>query len=286
MAVCITGQLSRLELASKTTHLIMPNLADVFVVLDDGGNAVSDRSFPDLTPSNFTKYLISGVLGDMLKQSVISNAVEMESHIKRFASFRKENRNMQRRGTNLMHFMKQAAHNAKCADLIEGFERSSGTRYQTIVQIRDNTLVTNEFRVPADGASFLLPSVHVKSCCGWKGLNDKTLVLPRALLHALKVVWNGLRSVNAGEAFVSKSMSLATNAEQFLHSSFESAGIPYIKQPADLLPFVDGRFQMSSSGTPQWCKVRPWKDCHPRQDPNGASFPVCRDLKKWNKPAC
>jgi len=286
MAVCITGQLGRLELASKNEHLVMPNLADVFLVLDDGDFVVSNEHFPNLTSSNMTIDLVKGVFGDMLKQSVISNAVEMESHIKRFVSFRMDLNDTQRRGTNLLHFMRQAAHIAKCADLIESFERSSGTRYQTIVQIRDNTLVMNDFQVPTDGTSFLLPSVHVKSCCGWRGLNDKALVVPRALLHALKVVWNGLRSVSAGEAFVSTSMSLAGNAEQFLSSSFESAGIPYIKQPADILPFVDGKLQMSSSGIPQWCKVRPWKDCHPSRGPNAASIPVCRDLFPIDKKDC
>eukprot|EP00959_Pyramimonas_sp_CCMP1952_P323491 6769626-Pyramimonas_sp.AAC.1 len=72
-----------------------------------------------------------------------------------------------------------------------------------------------KFQVPADGASFVPPNVHVKYCCGWGGLNDKVLVLPRTLLHAMKVVWNGLRSVSAGEAFVSESTSLARMPSNF-----------------------------------------------------------------------
>jgi len=283
MAVCITGQLSRLELASKKENVIVPHNADVFMVLDDGDVIVSDNSFPGLTSSNLTEDSINGVLGDMLKQSVISKAVDVESHIKRFTKFRHASPS---RGTNLLHFMKQAAHNAQCADLIERFERSSGTRYQTILSIRDNTLVMDKFRVPADGASFFLPNVHVKSCCGWKGLNDKVLVVPRALLHAMKVVWNGLRSVNAGEAFVSEPMSLAENAEQFLQRSFESAGISYVKQPADVLPFVDGRLQMNSFGIPHWCKVPPFKDCHPSRETNATAFPVCRTKLKNSRRDC
>ena len=298
VAVCITGQLSRLELASKVQNLLRP-LAErygpihSFLALEHGLAIFSDKSFG--------RKLARPLCGAQMNMAQIETELEgffpnatigIQKHTKfnpdilQWPEFRRRRFRgpLQRRAENLEHAQAQHEHIARCAQMVVERETQLGGRYHTVVRIRDNTIVVKPFGVlPRLHESFPVEAVYVKGCAqtSWRGIHDKVAIIPRGLLYpATTAVVNALRRRTEGEN-IPNALRDSANAEVMLMHAWENAGVPWVTLPADEFPFVDGRCDSAVGGTGMyltkyWCLGGICKDCEPA-DVNRTLYPRCNN---------
>lgn len=301
VAVCITGQLARLELRSKVENLLQPlkkyGGVGVFTVLEQASGSPVFSRVDDFTPDGCNdepsapSLELDGELGTFLVESKVVEHVAANVSLERWPSFRRDDidfkGNWEKRAVNLQHLFTAHEHVATCAGMIEAHEQREGGRYRALIRVRDNTLVVQPFEISTLGSSFSQLAVHVKECSGWGGLNDKVMLAPRELLHAFTATANAMCRQNEGElSDLSSSLADSFNAEQMLMFSLDQAAVPYARVSAEELPMVDGRcvgIEESNSTTSngsnvlrrkQWCLLGDYKDCAP-SELDQARFPSC-----------
>ena len=277
LAVCITGQLSRLEYESKITNIFAENQrrgisVDVFLAIQRHSKAYSKEEF--LIPVSDANRTIDEVLrltraslhpwlrGTKYMDNITS--LEMIS-IPWRAKYINHLKNKERRdmlGKHLRQFVGVSA----CSKLILDEEYSTGVVYDYVLRVRDNTIAVNPFVIP-EKELVAFPGVYVKQCNGWGGLNDKVMLLHRRyLLVALNGWIENFLFTKIGEN--------AGNPEQVLLAILEAENIPIYKKHVDDLPLVDGR--LSNGGAV--CLTPPSKDCRPAN--------MTQDLKTCERTAC
>lgn len=284
VAICIVGQLQRLELDSKVKNVFMPlnkkgHLVHAFVSVESDDEVVfnTNRSAADVTP-NYTQRDVEVKLHHFFQTGSFHPHVAYKADPDRYIEGgylwdKTEINSTAFRTARLeRHFAEQ--NNLKnCVDMIEERESLLGIRYDVIIKIRDNTIVPRPYKLKS--ASDLdnnsqKGSVLVKNCCGWKGVNNKVMVLPREhLAVALGGVYAVLKGVEKGDPHMTARFArnkTIRNDEVLLQSVLQDYKVPVLKVHTDILPFVDGRcHSKDSTGKTSWCQVSDHKDCWPPQ---------------------
>ena len=281
IAVCITGQIARLEVGSKVQNLFQSldqqtDVLDLFVSLEDNtagtarynnkpkyksvcgvadNHAVYNAFFPWLRKMrNFTEnnddtasFIINPNLPRYQKKDPKFTRAQINARIK--------------------NNIRQFRHARWCAQAMEERESRHGFHYDGFVRIRDTSIVLKPFRFPTQLlqpsnrvsnttilGSRIEPAVALRKCMSWGGYNDKTVVGNRLALDA------ALRGSLEGYYLSTKVQERRRlkNPEELLKTVLDEAGVGAILDN-DLLPFVDSRCSRDG-GTP--CLSQSWKECH------------------------
>lgn len=288
IAVCIAGQLSRLELESKVANIIAPLAArakvGVFVSLETGDHAVYDNIITHLDTACAevpTEETMRQKLGAHYVSGRFSPHTIEEVRLDRFPRLYSDPDGKIAHKTNISrkqhisNVMGQLRHLKDCSELILAHEKANGGLYTAVLKVRDNTLAVRQ----VSPEKFLgIKKVHTKSCSDWGGINDKTMVLHRRWLEkTLGAYYDTMTSVMrmsvAPSDYFLKEVTRAANTEQLQERILRYMGVPLTRDTygvgrdsEDVLPFVDGRCITSDAGTEHWCTVGQDKDCWPEQD--------------------
>jgi hypothetical protein len=294
IAVCIAGQLSRLELESKVANIIAPLAAranvGVFVSLETGDRAVYDNTITHLASACAevpTVETMQEKLGAHYVSGRLSPHRIEEVRLDRFPRLYSDHdgniahKTNVSRDAHISNVMSQLRHLKDCSELILAHEKAKRGLYTAVLKVRDNTLAVR----PVSPEKLLdIKKVHTKGCDDWGGINDKTMVLHRRWLDkTLGAYYDTMTSVMRmgvaehtrmiGSNKYLRELTLAENTEQLQERILRYKGVPLIRDTygigqdsEDILPFVDGRCITSAAGTDHWCTVWRDKDCWPEQD--------------------
>lgn len=228
LAVCIVGQLSRLETTSKITNLFQfgarqKTYADVhaFVVLEAGADFyVNENSIQssDVTcrqdfhsPSDvealFSPFYKAGLYLKPSYGGVTVNLKNWHSYGDKPAL----------NTTKVLEVgFRQWGHLSKCADLMEEQEKTTRCKYTAVMKIRDNGVVTKPMDIAVGD------NVVTKKCGSWGGVNDKFIFAPRKYLYqVLRGPLSLAVQVDSGAMWATKLIYNVRNPEQFLAMVFK-----------------------------------------------------------------
>ena len=264
IAVCVAGQLSRLEIDSKVENVLKPTAAsqpaalDVFLALEVGKTIYSNLDMGAIIAQQqgtcgagaLTPEAAKDRLAPWLRGARFSNHTTRAIDMAEWKRYRKD-RAAAERATRLQHHLSQFAHMRTCAQLIEAHEVAVRQHYDVVLKMRDNTIAISPFVISAKHAE---GKAMVKGCIDWGGYNDKVMTIPRRYMDgALRVV--------AEDFFLTRHIGKGIpNSERLLYRVLDRNGVKVQKVDAHALPLVDGR--CSGSG---WCLVEVGKDCRPPQ---------------------
>jgi len=300
VAVCVVGQLSRLEIESKVQNIIKPladlTSVDVFLafeigdggvfnnpqtVSDSGDGCDSSQMDENGVRAAFAPYFKDGVFGPHVTEDV-----NLERWPKLYASIKHPSKNQtgqesdDTRRDHISNVFGQMRHLRDCADLIKKNEVLRGMQYDIVVKVRENTIA---LRPVVPEKLMAITEVTLKHCQWWGGVNDKVMALPRMYLEkTLGAVYPSMLHVNNDEedkttqdTVLFKIQNKAENTEQVLMWTLIGNEVPYRESAFELgdtdgddyLPFVDGRCYPSEEpgGEDRWCIVSHCKDCWPSQ---------------------
>jgi len=282
-AVCVVGQVGRLEVKSKMANLLQPNrhiaAMDFFLVLRPGIPRYTNLAPP--TPCTVAPHSIEEAARQMSAHGAAVHTVarlgdqfpQVDPSIWPGYQASKTLSTEQRMGNHL----DQMRNWRECADAIERAEQEQGARYHVVLRLRDNALVLHPFDLERllrnitgagdeDGQqrSAWSPEkassspVIVKSCSAWSGYPDKAMVIPRKYMHS---ALRGPAKHFQSAADLGEERMKVFNFETYLkHVLDHRHRTPVVMQqdPA-LLPITDGRCE---SGV-DFCYVNARKDCRP-----------------------
>jgi len=287
LAVCIMGQLSRLEVRSKIANLLQPEAlrrttVDVFMVLETDAdfyvNQGTIQSSGDVCHTDFKSVTdVEDAFSPFYKTGLYVNPGKFEVNMSNWKDYGQDKSHYDDKIRKRMvsHFS-QWNHLSQCAQLIKEQELIRGCQYEGAVKMRDNTIVAMPMPPIEIGAE-----VMVKECSSWGGINDKTFITPRAFLEAC---FEGpLRMAVRVNKGLETDLKLQhphgmvwpnsiVNPEEFLQFTFERNGVQW--KPRDgTNTMVDGRC-LGADGLAHraWCLVEDWKDCHPKGE---SSYATC-----------
>ena len=298
LAVCVTGQLSRLELRSKIQNLLAvhgPERVGLFLVLEKGDPVYVNAKTheieggcdveppPDEVQEAVQPYLRGALFPEHKTYPVnMSEWPHYRSDLNGHGS-RSEHEKL----FHLQSHHAQFEHGQECARLMLEEEARTGKRYEAMVRVRDNGVVSAQFSPLAivANASSEGREVFAKECGGWGGVNDKVLIVPRdmvepAFMHHFEMmssIWEEPPKEYAHYATTMRNISShVTCSEELLRALLENANLT-VRRLSDHIPVIDGRcFNVTelqpAGATPepagkQWCAVPTCKDC------NGSALP-------------
>ena len=267
VAVCVGGQLSRLEIESKLENVLKatagtkPAALDLFLALEVGANLYSNLDVGailaqqqgaaagcgKLTPEDARRRFAPFLAG-----ASFSNHTTRSIDLANWKRYRKD-RPAEERLTRLQHHLSQFAHMRTCAQLIEQHEVATKTHYDVALKMRDNTVAVTPFVISASHAA---GHCRTKNCVHWNGYNDKVMVVPRRYL-------DGALRGPSEDFFLTKDIGRGiSNSERLLKAVLDRRGVRVQRESVEQLPLVDGRC------TPHgWCLVEEGKDCRPARWP-------------------
>merc|ERR1719195_1625135 len=113
---------------------------------------------------------------------------------------------------------------AECMRLVQRSERSRGAEYDTVIKLRDNSIVL----APLDmGALKAGRRVRTKSCSRFGGVNDKVAIMPREHAEAyMNGPYNFVQSVRDDREPYKSMAKLCSNTESILLFALNSANVP------------------------------------------------------------
>jgi len=295
VAVCVVGQLSRLEIESKVQNIIEPlasiTSVDVFLSLeigDDGvfnnpqtvgnsGGCESSEMDEDGVRAAFAPYFRDGVFGPHVTENVTLERWSKLYVSNKHASVTKDDTSDTARMAHISNVFAQMRHQRDCAELIKKNEDSAGGQYDIVVKVRENTIA---LRPVVPEKLMAITEVTLKHCNWWGGVNDKVMALPRMYLEkTIGAVYSSMMHAMTDEGPLSPFFMLSNrseNTEQVVMWTLILNQVPYDEMTFELgsnqdgddyLPFVDGRCYPSEDpgGKGRWCVVSHCKDCWPRQ---------------------
>ncbi|CAK0832831.1 unnamed protein product [Prorocentrum cordatum] len=178
-----------------------------------------------------------------------------------------------KRRTHIANVVSQMRHQKECVELIHKREKATGSRYDIVVKVRDNTIA---LRPVVPEKLFSIREVVLKHCNWWGGVHDKVMALPREYLESsLGATYPSMLGVMNDDPPNPKyhQMTRAENTEQVVLFTLTANRVPFRQMEfeigdragADYLPFVDGRCYPSADpgGEARWCIVSHCKDCWP-----------------------
>ena len=296
LAVCVTGQLARLELRSKVQNLLAvhgPERVGLFVVLEKGDavyvNAKTHQveggcdvePTPDEVQEAAQPYLRGGIFPKHKIYPVnMSEWPRYRSDLNGHG-LRSEHEKL----FHLQSHHAQFEHGQECARLMLEEEERTGKRYEAMVRVRDNRVVSAQFSPLAIIATAGSREVFAKDCNGWAGVSDKVLIVPRdmvesAFMHHFDMMSSILEDPPTADAHHAATMrgisSRVTSSEELLLAFLENANLT-VSRLSGFIPVIDGRCFKATEPrhggtTPdpagkQWCAEPSCKDC------NGSALP-------------
>mmetsp|Transcript_130575 Transcript_130575/g.240168 ORF Transcript_130575/g.240168 Transcript_130575/m.240168 type:complete len:749 (-) Transcript_130575:96-2342(-) len=289
VAVCITGQVARLEIESKVKNVLIAlseqqYFVHVFVALETGeGQYVNEETAG--VEVELTKAEVEAGFQPFYQTGLFHPHVNYTAHISRWTTnyLSDKRQSMEERQERLASHMSQHANLKACVDLIEKRESQIGIRYDVVLKLRDNTLVPMPYTLTlaqdivdekTAGNPVLVDRkrtgnpVLVKECRAWGGINDKVMLVPREHLRiALAGPYMTLMGVEKGNRFAVSKFARdwkITSPEILYKRVLQVHKIPFLPVNASVLPFLDARcHSRTSSGTTRWCPVPDTKDCWP-----------------------
>ena len=197
IAVCVVGQLSRLEIDSKIEYVLQPTAArrpapaalDVFLALEEGSFLYSNLDFGAILaqqhascgPQRMTRAVAEAQLKPWLRGASYTNHTTRAIDLGQWRRYRKDRPTAERQ-TRLQHHLSQFAHMRTCAQLIEDAEVENGRHYDLILKMRDNTVAVSPVVLGAPPLGPSAPKALSKRCVEWGGYNDKAMFIPRRFM--------------------------------------------------------------------------------------------------------
>ena len=267
VAVCITGQVARLELVSKVSNLLQPNRdkgirMHLFLVLDSREVLYSKEEFYHSVEKRDASAALEEALESLAGWPMHVRVVnETNGPNFEYITGDAEHRfylphvNDIDRTAMIRKHLKQFWGISECARMISAQERTTGRSYDVILRLRDNSIVLNPFVIPMLTLR-QNPGAYVKQCCGWGGINDKVMLVSRAFMQSALHGWVDhflLRST--------LNLTHLSNPERVLHHALRMETVPIFQVSADVLPIVDGRIHYLEG----LCLVTESKDCRPSE---------------------
>eukprot|EP00747_Dinoflagellata_sp_TGD_P168759 gnl/TRDRNA2_/TRDRNA2_195911_c0_seq1.p1 gnl/TRDRNA2_/TRDRNA2_195911_c0~~gnl/TRDRNA2_/TRDRNA2_195911_c0_seq1.p1 ORF type:complete len:356 (+),score=15.14 gnl/TRDRNA2_/TRDRNA2_195911_c0_seq1:65-1132(+) len=302
LAVCIVGQLSRLESTSKMANLFRSKVmrkaysgVHAFVVMAVNSSAYINGQFnasesigcrENLNTHNTSFANDSSRTVKKLFRPFYKRGLYLSSPLHNItpnATNWPYNKPFLDKEKRLRDHLDQWFHLSQCAALIKQEEQVSGCQYRAIVKIRDNGIVTKPMRITVRN------EVVVKQCGSWGGVNDKVLIAPRKYLdQAFEGPLKFAAKLNSGTIKVDwkcpKGNPVCFNPERFIQEVYAYYDVKVARVAHNDIPVVDGRCErVSEVGAHEWCLVPSWKDCYP----NGRlSYTTCKhmpqtDIEAW-----
>ena len=264
VAVCVAGQLSRLEIHSKVENVLKPTASslglshlDLFLALEVGKTLYSNLDFGAILAqqhsgcgaASLTPESAVAQLAPWLAAARFSNHTTRHIDLSAWKRYRKDRPTVERM-TRLQHHLSQFAHMRTCAQLIESKEVRMGWHYDVVLKMRDNTLAVSPFVVTRRNA---VGRARTKRCVEWGGYNDKAMVVPRRFM-------DGCLRAPSEDFFLTRDLGKGIpNSERLLRAVLDRNGVQVNRVTPEELPLVDGR--CSPFG---WCLVEEGKDCRPK----------------------
>ena len=296
LAVCVTGQLSRLELRSKIQNLLAvhgPERVGLFLVLEKGDPVYVNAKTheieggcdveppPDEVQEAVQPYLRGALFPEHKTYPVnMSEWPHYRSDLNGHGS-RSEHEKL----FHLQSHHAQFEHGQECARLMLEEEARTGKRYEAMVRVRDNGVVSARFSPLAITANAGSREVFAKDCNGWGGVSDKVLIVPRDMVESafmhhfdmMSSILEGPPTAYAQHAATMRGISSrVTTSEKLLLAFLENANLT-VSRLSDFIPVIDGRCfnatEPRHAGTTpdpagkQWCAEPSCKDC------NGSALP-------------
>lgn len=277
VAVCISGQVGRLEIHSKMRNLFAQNddlELHAFLVLDPSEVAYSTTTYKHDLVSN-RQVDVKSVLLEAekamqphLKRIFLLNDFSSLGYLKTHDERRTYLEGMPKRDRFIMlqKHVKQFLGHCECARVIAEEEVRNNIRYEAALRIRDNTVVVQPFKIPLDMIR-QSPGAYVKNCSDWDGVNDKVMLVSRVYLDPAFRGWINHFMFRR----VDESVRVLNNPEKFLDGVLRQEGVPIHKLDVDSFPMVDGRVDHSR----KTCLVSHVKDCRPRHDAVDRQYEEC-----------
>lgn len=279
VAVCVVGQLGRVETATKLENLVRANQAngvavEVYMVLQPGAVRFTNRAADAECTAAPASLSAAELVFNGTTPTYVSPYRFVQYGINSDAwGYPGSRRDRTDRLTNQIN---QLLGWAQCAKAVAKQELKEGRQYDAVLRMRDNSLVLKPFDLrtqlarTAEAASkesggekprlltrqelWQLPVV-VKRCAGWGGYNDKTMLVPRAHL-------NSAMRGPADEFFLVERNTRreVKNPEEYLKHVMDKRGVPVRReQYPSHFPLVDGRCEDGR----RFCVVANRKDCRP-----------------------
>jgi hypothetical protein len=191
IAICIVGQLSRLELDSKIHNVLHPTAGlkpaalRVFLALEVGPVLYSNLDFGAILAQQH------GSCHKQLSRSELKaklhpwfGAADLRNHTTRGINMAKwpryrRDRPSRERETRMQHHLSQFAHMRTCAQLIQAHEVAEGFHFDMVLKMRDNTLAISPIAL---SAAHVPGRARSKACIEWGGYNDKVMLIPRRFM--------------------------------------------------------------------------------------------------------
>lgn len=284
LAVCIVGQLARLETKSKLANLFQFEAQQntyervhAFVVAqtgpwfnvsaknaqakDDNDTCRQEFHSPSEVEEVLSPYYQAGMY---LKPGYHKEVTLNMENWHKYGTDKGE----EKRKPRMKSHLAQWSNFAQCAGLIKEHEQATGCQYTAVMKIRDNGIVTKPMSTSVEN------KVIVKDCFSWGGFNDRFILAPRSYLdQVLEGPLNLALAVNNGTQWASELIrkNKVVNPEMLLSRSWRLGDVPVRK--ASGVTVVDGGHCVGASnktgpGERGWCLVphrgRHAKDCRPR----------------------
>ena len=251
-ALCILGQLFRLELESKVRFLQTHANVDVFVVLQTEHRMYSRTlaSGPTLPPCRQLRTSRASIrpLRPVHTTWTSDSHLMMADLLKR----RIDTRRYRTHELFTLH-MNQYQNWRQCALDIESYELLHGFRYDHVMRLRENSIVSNASLLTD---VMLRDECSTKACNSWGGLHDKVMSCPRRFMQPM------LRDISERLLFSHARYAEDINTETALARTLKDARVPVRELP--WFPTYDARpCACNDTHVLKWCAVGPKKDCIP-----------------------
>eukprot|EP00747_Dinoflagellata_sp_TGD_P148670 gnl/TRDRNA2_/TRDRNA2_176941_c0_seq34.p1 gnl/TRDRNA2_/TRDRNA2_176941_c0~~gnl/TRDRNA2_/TRDRNA2_176941_c0_seq34.p1 ORF type:complete len:405 (+),score=33.60 gnl/TRDRNA2_/TRDRNA2_176941_c0_seq34:91-1305(+) len=290
LAVCVTGQLSRLETESKLKNFLMQESqtvadVDLFVVMEVNSdifvNPGSDPAAHSKRPRReieacYTDFRNASEVQERFKpfyrSGLYMTHVDWKVNWENWGVYLTDKSKIHNRSLRMQSHLNQWFKWSECSDLIQKAEQEDvslgGKPYDFVVRIRDNGIVVMPWSITAPGSGLSDLSKVIVKGCSHGGVHDKFMVAARKYaITALMSPFTYAMKVNSGDPAAVEYFRGVRRPEAFLRYSWLGANVPVRK--ADTrginLPVVDGRCLAKDSGssTRSFCIVTGYKDCHP-----------------------
>mmetsp|Transcript_23324 Transcript_23324/g.58543 ORF Transcript_23324/g.58543 Transcript_23324/m.58543 type:complete len:350 (+) Transcript_23324:255-1304(+) len=296
-AVCVVGQVGRLELESKIANILKPNrrlvTVEWFLLLRSG-----EPHYTNTAPKQKCS-AAPGSLQEAASQISAHNAtvvaIERPRRVHQLNTSIWPAYQASQTATLQVRMQKnfeQLLSWRDCADAVEQAEQRNGAQYHVVLRVRDNSLILRPFHLEQPLRSLMLASVakgkrgHVtsrkkeismlsslpvmaKACSAWGGYADKTMLIPRQHMgSALRGPADHFQSSSAR----GRGWREVRNTETYLKYVLDMLDVPVVAQedPA-LMPVTDGRCESGDT----FCFVNNSKDCRP-QPVSGVKYQECK----------
>eukprot|EP00747_Dinoflagellata_sp_TGD_P132708 gnl/TRDRNA2_/TRDRNA2_175104_c8_seq3.p1 gnl/TRDRNA2_/TRDRNA2_175104_c8~~gnl/TRDRNA2_/TRDRNA2_175104_c8_seq3.p1 ORF type:complete len:441 (-),score=24.09 gnl/TRDRNA2_/TRDRNA2_175104_c8_seq3:164-1486(-) len=285
LAVCIVGQLSRLETRSKISNLLVQegsrrgiHNVDVFFAMETHANFYVNKGTVGSNSSSCNKDFRNATelqleFAPFYRDGLYHTHIDWQAHLANFKSYGKD-KPWVSAGLRLQSHLSQWNHWSQCSYLIKKYEKSVNCQYETVVKLRDNGIVTKPMTVG------LREKVLFKGCpvAGTDAVyaSDKFLIAPRRFMeNALEGTFALAMRVNNGDRSAIELVEKVKSPEAFQLISYENLGVETEVDSERSISVVDGRCSegelnsqpdgahQSEAVVRQWCLVAKAKDCRP-----------------------